>query len=137
MWLSQVELLSQEAKHFCKLGVDLCKARADAPVGEENAEKGGREGFLDPADAKRELQVVPQVSKQRKDSSFAIAIFLRSRSLCGNVLLALRAATRTGVRVAAYRLCALSQVDERVSQVGTFCLFSRNLGVLRTQQFYR
>ena len=77
-----------------------------------------------PADAERESQVVPQVSKRHKDSSFAIAIFLRLRSLCGNVLLALRAATRTGVRVAAYRLCALSQIDERgESEPARFVVF--------------
>ena len=124
MWLSQTDKWSSEGIDFCDLGVDLCKARADAPVGEENAEKGGREGFLLTRSATRNCD--SQVSRQRKDSSFAIAIFLRSRSLCGNVLLALRADARTGVRVAAYRLCALSQIDERVESERTFCSFSQN-----------
>jgi hypothetical protein len=42
------------------------------------------------------------------------------------VLLPLRAAAKTGIRVAAYRLRALSQIDERGESDGTFARFSRN-----------
>jgi hypothetical protein len=89
-----------------------------------------------PADAKRDSQLRLASQQATQDSSFAIAIFLRSRSLYSNVLLALRSAARTGARVAAYRLCALSQIDERVESERTFCLFSQNLGVLRTPLIY-
>ena len=46
MWLSQVETLSRLANHFRCLVVDLCRARADAPMREEGAEKYYREGSL-------------------------------------------------------------------------------------------
>ena len=72
MWLSQVEKMSFEAMHFCELGVDLCKARANAPVGEENAGKGGREGFLLTRSATR--IATRKSAGDAQDSSFAIAI---------------------------------------------------------------
>ena len=133
MWLSQVEKGSFEAK---KMRVRSGSLQSTSRRTSGRRERWKRRSRRFPADAERESQVVPQVSKRHKDSSFAIAIFLRLRSLCGNVLLALRAATRTGVRVAAYRLCALSQIDERGESERTVCRFSRNLGLLRIHIFY-
>ena len=52
------------------------------------------------------------------------------------MLLPLRAAACTGIRVAAYRLRALSQIGPSAESDRTFSLFSRDGGLLRIPVFY-
>ena len=93
-------------------------------MSEEGAEKYYREGSLSLPARVEQTQVGSSVVTE--DSSFARAIVLRSRWILVEVLLPLRAAARAGVRVAAYRLRALSQIESARESGCTSCLFSRN-----------